>query len=125
MSAVYDSLMLGLTEAVVDAGGGGKRLPRQSVVIEEPLFYQPRQILAIRRKTGLSREFFAAYLGVSPQTVAAWELGRRYPGGAARRLLRMLETSEDLLQQFPFVQRSDAGEIQPESGADVFAGTKK
>jgi DNA-binding transcriptional regulator YiaG len=47
------------------------------------------EAVAARVKLGLSKQNFAALLGVSPGTLQGWEQGRRKPNGAARVLLRV------------------------------------
>jgi putative transcriptional regulator len=42
---------------------------------------------AARKALGVSQPVFARFLGVSVQTVRAWEQGTRTPAGAVRRLL--------------------------------------
>lgn len=44
-------------------------------------------IAAFRASLGLSQPVFARALNVSPETVRAWEQGKRVPDGAALRLL--------------------------------------
>lgn len=44
-------------------------------------------IAVLRAGLGLSQPVFARVLNVSPETVRAWEQGKRVPDGAARRLL--------------------------------------
>lgn len=50
------------------------------------------EVKAIRDRMGVSQEKFAAILGVSKRTLENWEQGRRHPTGAARALLRIVET---------------------------------
>ena len=45
----------------------------------------------IRRRLGLSQREFAARINVSLDTIRNWEQGRRYPTGAAKALLRVLD----------------------------------
>ena len=46
---------------------------------------------AVRKKTGLSRSEMASLLGMSTSGYDSWEDGLRKPGGAAYRLLYLLE----------------------------------
>jgi len=49
----------------------------------------------------MTQAVFADYLGVSPKTIEAWELGRTHPTGPANRLLDILaQNKQDIL---PFV----------------------
>jgi putative transcriptional regulator len=53
--------------------------------------YAPAQIKLLRAKLRLSQAVFGAALNVSPDTVRAWEQGKRSPEGAALRLLEITE----------------------------------
>jgi putative transcriptional regulator len=46
---------------------------------------------ALRARLRLSQPIFARALNVSPDTVRAWEQGKRRPDGAALRLLQVTE----------------------------------
>lgn len=48
-------------------------------------------VKAIREKTHLSQQSFAALIGVSKRTLENWEQGRRQPTGPANALLRILD----------------------------------
>ena len=45
----------------------------------------------------LSQPVFAAALNVSPETIRAWEQGKRTPDGATLRLLEVAEHHPDVL----------------------------
>lgn len=49
-------------------------------------------VRAIRTKTGLSQNSFAALMGVSVRTLQNWEQGRRKPHGPAVSLLRIVRS---------------------------------
>lgn len=53
--------------------------------------YRPNQVRKIRASVKLSQAVFAATLNVSPDTVRAWEQGKKRPGGPAARLLELAE----------------------------------
>ena len=103
MSKVYKSIMTGLQEAIDDARGTGPQLPRRKVVIEPVKSYDAEEIRVIRKTTGLSQRLFAAYLGVSPKTVEAWESGVNQPSGPASRLLSIIESDSSFVEKYPFV----------------------
>jgi putative transcriptional regulator len=46
---------------------------------------------------GLSQALFAQVLNASPETVKAWEQGKRVPDGMALALLEVAERSPDVL----------------------------
>jgi putative transcriptional regulator len=53
--------------------------------------YDATRIAALRARLRLSQPIFARALNVSPDTVRAWEQGKRRPDGAALRLLQVAE----------------------------------
>src|SRR5690554_395410 len=50
---------------------------------------EPRQIVAIRRRAGVSQSVFARYLNVNTTLVSQWERGERRPTNAALKLLNL------------------------------------
>ena len=102
MKKVYESIMMGLTEAVKER----ERLPRHTVSIEPVKRYNAEEVRDIRRRTGFSQKMFAGYMGVSTKTVEAWETGTNRPSGTASRILNMLEMDTELIRKFPFVRES-------------------
>lgn len=57
------------------------------------------RIAALRDRLHLSQTVFAQALNVSPDTVRAWEQGKREPEGAALRLLQITEEHPQVLLQ--------------------------
>ena len=55
-------------------------------------------VKAIRKKTGLSQDNFARYIGVNPGTLRNWEQGIRKPSGAAQILLALLKEDPEIVQ---------------------------
>lgn len=51
--------------------------------------------IRVRGKLGLSQTAFARKIGVPVATVRNWEQGRRFPEGAARTLLRLIDNAPD------------------------------
>ena len=73
---------------------GPGRVTRYTVAdaeVEPPPHYDAAQIRDIRGHLELSQPVFAAALNVSPDTIRAWEQGKREPDGATRRLLEVAE----------------------------------
>lgn len=103
MSEIYDSIMRGLQEAVDDAKGK-RKLKKRTVTVIPVKTYTANEIKNIRKKTGMSQQLFAEYMGVSDKTVEAWESGRNNPSGSSSRILRMMEQNNDLTKEYPFVQ---------------------
>lgn len=104
MSAVFESIMAGLAEAVEDAQSTTKKLPRRAVTVIPVKEYQANQIKEIRKNVNMSQKSFAGYLGVSEKTVEAWEAGTNHPSGAASRILSMMEMDSDFTKKYPFVK---------------------
>jgi len=52
-------------------------------------------VARVRGKMGLSQAAFARKIGVPLATVRNWEQGRRFPRGAARTLLRLIDNAPD------------------------------
>ncbi|MBR8830193.1 MAG: hypothetical protein N5P05_002853 [Chroococcopsis gigantea SAG 12.99] len=53
--------------------------------------FTPEEIEAIREREGVSQAVFARYLNVSRNSVSQWERGETHPGGAALKLLSLVE----------------------------------
>lgn len=100
MSALFEDLKEGLQEAIDYERGKGSA-KRTTYVIDPVKKYSNVDIKKIRNRAGMTQAVFADYLGVSPKTVEAWELGRTHPTGPANRLLDILaQNKQDIL---PFV----------------------
>ena len=59
--------------------------------VDRPPRYSARRIRRIRVQMDLSQPLFAAALNVSPETIRAWEQGKREPDGPTLRLLEVAE----------------------------------
>ncbi|NTW99709.1 MAG: DNA-binding transcriptional regulator [Geobacteraceae bacterium] len=53
--------------------------------------YEPEDIRRIRNANHVSQAVFAAMLGIGKTTVQQWEQGLKKPGGAAKRLLDVID----------------------------------
>lgn len=53
----------------------------------EPTSYTPNLVKKTRKLLGASQTVFAMFLGVSPQTVRAWEQGKNVPNDIACRFM--------------------------------------
>jgi len=70
----------------------GEKLPATFVSsIPDPPSFGPARLVALRERLCMSQASFAGLLNVSAKTVESWEQGVRKPGGAALRLLQILE----------------------------------
>ena len=53
--------------------------------------YSAEQIIALRERTGLSREAFARRYGIQTRQLQDWEQGRKRPSAAVHTLLRVID----------------------------------
>jgi putative transcriptional regulator len=65
--------------------------------VDAPPRYVAKRIREIRDHMALSQPVFAAALNVSPETVRAWEQGKRQPDGPTLRLLEVAEQHPEVL----------------------------
>jgi putative transcriptional regulator len=56
----------------------------------EPL--SAKEIVAIRKRAGVSQGVFARYLNVKPKLVSEWERGAKRPSGPSLKLLSIVKT---------------------------------
>src|SRR6202166_2114108 len=56
----------------------------------EPL--SAKQIVAIRKREGVSQGVFAHYLNVKPKLLSEWERGEKRPSGPSLKLLSIVKT---------------------------------
>jgi putative transcriptional regulator len=88
-----------LGERLIDALRTGAAAIREETPLVEtevilpppPRTFNPEQLVALRSRFRMTQGAMAAALNVSPKTVESWEQGIRRPGGAALRLLQILE----------------------------------
>lgn len=73
--------------------------------VEPPPRYVSERIKEIRGQMELSQSVFAATLNVSPETVRAWEQGKREPDGPTLRLLEVAEQHPEVLLEKVRVRR--------------------
>jgi len=87
MEAIHDAA-LGLYES----GGMEKETMRRfdARCLVAPA-YEATQIKALREANHVSQPVFARHLNISPSTVKQWEAGLKSPGGAALKLLSVVE----------------------------------
>jgi putative transcriptional regulator len=78
----------GFAEALEKGEGLTKRFTCRKVVMDlTPTSYNPELVKATRSLLGASQAVFARFLGVSVQTVRAWEQGVNAPNGMACRFM--------------------------------------
>jgi putative transcriptional regulator len=52
----------------------------------------PKEIMALRRREGISQGVFARYLNVRPKLVSEWERGEKKPSGPSLKLLSIVKS---------------------------------
>jgi putative transcriptional regulator len=91
----FGSRLLAAAEEALQIERGESKAPRVSrytaaqADVLPPPEYEPDEIRRIRSSMELSQVLFAAALNVSPDTVRAWEQGKREPDGPTQRLLEV------------------------------------
>ncbi|MGE0082914.1 MAG: helix-turn-helix domain-containing protein [Desulfococcaceae bacterium] len=97
MSTAFDSIRQGLEEAAAYAGN--KKTGARTHYPRVP------DVQAIRNKTGMNQNEFAAKLGVSVKTLKYWEKGEKKPRGPELVLLHLIDkkpkTLLDILSRQP------------------------
>jgi putative transcriptional regulator len=95
----YGAKLIGALEEAIAIERGEARpaavrrvaLEARTVSVEAAPAYNRERIAELRRGMDVSQAVFAQVLNVSPETVRAWEQGKREPDGAAVRLLQVAE----------------------------------
>jgi putative transcriptional regulator len=67
-----------------------RRFDVSCLTVVDPL--SPKQIVALRRREGVSQGVFARYLNVQPKLVSEWERGEKTPSGPSLKLLSIVKT---------------------------------
>lgn len=80
--------------------------------------YTRERIAALRDRLHLSQTVFAQALNVSPDTVRAWEQGKREPEGAALRLLQITDENPQVVLQSVRGRRAASGRRRTSSGGE-------
>ena len=81
----FEKIMAGMQDALAFAEGDATRGIEHKIELHEV------DVVALRKRLGLSQARFAATFGFSPKTVRNWEQGLRHPEGPARILLQVIE----------------------------------
>jgi putative transcriptional regulator len=95
----FFELVHGALAEGVEALEAGKTLTTRDVEIPDPPAEMSADEIAAFRKDKLrvSQRVFAGMLNASPNTIHAWEQGRKRPSGIALRLLRLLQSCPEIL----------------------------
>lgn len=85
-------LLASLREMKAGKVGRVSVVSRDGRVVDSP-------VAKARVVSNLSQAQFAALMGVSVRTLQEWEQGRREPSGAAKTLLRVVQSHPDVLRE--------------------------
>lgn len=85
-------------------------------VVQPPPRYLAGAIARIREQMGLSQPLFAQVLNASPDTVKAWEQGKRIPDGMALALLEVADRHPEVLLARVQQKRPSRGEARLAAG---------
>ena len=85
---------------------------RGEVALPRPIVGDPTAdgIVALRKRLKLSRRRFADRFGLDTRVLQEWEQGRRFPDGAPRLLLTVIDHDPDSVSRALAAQRTDPGE---------------
>lgn len=92
-------LLKGLKEAVAFEN---KKIDLRTTTIEIPDVppeFSKREVKAVRERLNVSQPIFAKILGVSGDTVKAWERGANKPSGSSARLIQIAKEEPQVFQQ--------------------------
>ena len=106
MSAIFESLKQGLTEAIEFERGHLAGVKVNKISVTPVRIYTADEIKAIRLQQCMTQNLFAKALGVSVKTVEAWETGTNRPSGIANRMLEFLTLDNSLFERLSIVARS-------------------
>lgn len=93
------SLLKGLKEAVAFEN---KKMDLRTTTMEIPDVppeFNKIEVKAIRERLNVSQPIFAKILGVSDDTVKAWERGANKPSGSSARLIQIAEKNPKAFQE--------------------------
>ena len=91
-------LLKGLREAVAFEN---KKIDLRTITIEIPDLppeFSKKEVKAVRERLNVSQPIFAKILGVSGDTVKAWERGANKPSGSSARLIQIAKVDPHVFQ---------------------------
>ena len=89
MRKLGDELIKSLGQALAHAEGKRTRARVHTIVVK------PADVQKARKRLGLSQDQFAQAFGVSASTLRKWEQGQRSPTGAAKTLLKIIDSEPE------------------------------
>lgn len=94
--AIPASMKLGRIDRVrVDATSEQDIAAQQAADVMEAMQDAAKFARRVRKRLGLSQVEFSERIGVSLNTIRNWEQGKRYPTGAAKALLKILDKAPE------------------------------
>lgn len=90
---MYKSIMNGLQEALDYEKGKISNVRTHKVTVLPLKDFTPAEIKEIRIRANMTQQTFASCIGVTKKAVEAWEGGRSYPDGAARRTIGLMQSN--------------------------------
>jgi putative transcriptional regulator len=95
---IGQELIAGLNEAVAYTRGEITLKSENVSLPKLPKEWKSKKITDLRiKKLRVSQSILAAYIGVTPSALQAWEQGLKKPSGSARRLLELLDQQPKLI----------------------------
>jgi DNA-binding transcriptional regulator YiaG len=79
----------GLREAIAFMRGEGEGRVTEIEIPDKAPDYTPPEVIAIRKKLGMTQRSFARLMNVSLKSVESWEAGTKHPGSSTRRLIQL------------------------------------
>jgi len=89
MRKLGDELIKSLGQALAHAEGKRTSARVHTIVVK------PADVQKARKRLGLSQDQFAQAFGVSASTLRKWEQGQRSPTGAAKTLLKIIDSEPE------------------------------
>ena len=101
MANVFDEAIKALGEAIEyekDNQEKGHSVFRELKPITPAKEYTAEDIKRIREEHNYTQSYFADLIGVSLKCVQSWEHNQSKPSASERRIIRLIEKGEDILQ---------------------------
>lgn len=95
----FEGLHGAMTEGLEALRAGRPLTVREVILPDPPRPMTAKEIIRLRRKKmRVSQAVLASLANTAVQTVQAWEQGRTRPSGSALRLLRLMDSKPDIVQ---------------------------
>ena len=102
---LVSAIISGLLQGAASGAGSEAKKKTSGTTIAKVKKYSAAEVKRIRSGTGFSVKNFAGYMGVTEETVKAWESGEIEPNGPSSRILTMMEMDAELTTRYPFVKK--------------------